>query len=238
MKDDHERWIQAEAMIPALPEVSLSTLPNLRLNEEMQRITPAIQTTLREQELVIRNPNRVELHSFALHMSLPEFFVKSGKKVFPTGSEAAFKRVQPDMAGFVSGHGCITAGPPGPTTQCRLEIDKLPALSECYLAFYTVAPDDTMPTMPYSRGPMGIEYSGNPEDMETTKVCHFYLEGTYKFLLRGEFIECKLFVPLFFKVAERRITSLPVQATTDPWRVWEYTMVTGCVMQSGQAKAE
>src|SRR5258708_1354821 len=38
MKADHERWIQAEAMIPALPAVSLSTLPNLRLNAELQQI--------------------------------------------------------------------------------------------------------------------------------------------------------------------------------------------------------
>jgi len=238
MKADHERWIQAEAMIPELPEVSLSTLPNLRVNEELQQITPAIQATLREQELVIRNSNRVELHSFALDMSLPEFVAKSGKKVFPTGSVAAFKRVEPDMAGFVSGHGSITAGPPVLTTQCRLEIEKLPALSECRLAIYTIPPDDTMPTMPYSPGPMGIEFFGNPEDMETTKVCHFYLEGTYKFLMRGEFIEGELFVPLFFKVAERCITSLPVQATTDPWRRWRYTMGSGFVMQSGRIKAE
>jgi hypothetical protein len=142
------------------------------------------------------------------------------------------------MAGFVSGHGSITAGPPVPTTQCRLEIEKLPALSECRLAFYTIPPDDTMPTMPYSPGPMGIEFFGNPEDMETTKVCHFYLEGTYKFLMRGEFIEGKLFVPLFFNVAERCVTSLPVQATTDPWRRWSYTMGSGFVMQSGRVKAE
>jgi hypothetical protein len=238
MKADHERWIQAAAMIPALPEVSLSTHPNLRLNEELQQITPMIQATLREQELIIGNPNRVELYSFALNMSLPEFVVKSGKKVFPTGSAAAFKRVQPDMAGFVSGYGSITAGPPAPTTQCRLEIEKLPALSECRLAFYTIAPDETMPTMPYSPGPMGIEFFGNPEDMETTKVCHFYLQGTYKYLMRGEFIEGKFFVPLFFKVAERCITSLPVQATTDPWRPWQYTMGSGFAIQSGPVKAE
>jgi hypothetical protein len=238
MKADHERWVQAEAMIPALPEVSLSTLANLRLDEELQQITPEIQATLREQELLIRNPNRVERHSFVLDMALPEFFTKVGKTVFPPGSEAAFKTVQPDMVGFVSGHLSITAGRPVPTTQCRLEIEKLPALSECRQAFYTIAPDDTMPTMPYSPGPTGIEFFGNPEDMETTKVCHFYLQGTYKFLLRGEFIEGQFFVPLFFKVSERAISSLPVQVTTDPWHPWSYTMRAGIVMQSGRVKAE
>jgi hypothetical protein len=171
-------------------------------------------------------------------MSLPEFVVKSGKKVFPTGSIAAFRRMQPDISGFVSGSISITAGPPVPTTQCHLEIEKLSALSECRLAFYTIAPDDTMPTMPYSPSPMGIEFFGNPEEMETTKVCHFYLEGTYKFLMRGQFIEGKIFVPLFFKAAERSITSLPVQATTDPWRPWRYTNSSGFVMQSGPIKAE
>jgi hypothetical protein len=238
MKADHERWIQAEAMIPALPEVTLSTLPSLRLDEELQQITLPVQTTLREQELVIRNPNRVDLHFLALDMSLPEFVVKSGKKVFPPGSVAAFRRVQPDITGFVSGEGSITARPAGPTTQCRLEIEKLPALSECRLAFYTIAPDGTMPTMPYSPGPMGSEFFANPADMEATKVCHFYLEGTYKFLMRGEFIEGKLFLPLFFKVTARRITSLPVQASTDPWRVWRYTLVSGFAMHAGGIKAE
>ena len=113
MKADHELWIQAEAMIPALPEVSLSTLPNLRLNDQLQHITPEIQERLREQELVIRNPNRVELHSFALDMSLPEFVTKSGKKKFPTGALVAFKKAEPDMVGSVRG-GTITACPPGP----------------------------------------------------------------------------------------------------------------------------
>jgi len=225
-------------MIPTLPEVCLSTLPSLRLCDDLQQITPAIQAKVREQELVIRNSNRVELHSFDLDMLLPEFVVKSGKKAFPTGGTAAFKRIQPDMSGFVSGSGMITAGPSAPTTHCRLEIEKLPALSECRFAFYTIAPDDTMPTMPYSPGPMGIEFSGNPEEMETTKMCHFYLEGTYKFLMRGEFIESKLFVPLFFKVAERCIKSLPVQPTTGPWRPWRYTMSSGFVMQCGPVKAE
>jgi hypothetical protein len=85
-------------------------------------------------------------------------------------------------------------------------------------------------------GPVGIEFFGNPEDMETTKVCHFYLEGTYKYLMRGEFIEGSFFVPLFFKVAERSITSLPIQETSDPWRPWRYTTGPGFTMQSGPLK--
>jgi hypothetical protein len=56
--------------------------------------------------------------------------------------------------------------------------------------------------------------------------------------MRGEFVEGKLFVPLFFKVAERCITSLPVQATTDPWRRWKYTIGSRFVMQFGRVKTE
>jgi hypothetical protein len=233
MKADHEHWIQAEAMIPALPEVSLSTLSSLRLNEELNQITATVQATLREQELVIRNSNRVELHCFVLDMSLPEFVVKSGKKAFPAGAVVTIKKVEPDMSGFVNGNGSVTLGRQVPTTQCRLEIEKLPASSECRLAFYTIAPDETLPTMPYSRGPMGIESFGDPEVMQTTKVCHFYLEGSYKFLMRGEFIEAKLFVPLFFKVADRSIGSLPVQGTTERWRRWTYALSPGFVLQCG-----
>jgi hypothetical protein len=238
MKADHERWVQAEAMIPKLPEISLSTLPHLRFSEELQKITPAIQATLREQELVIRNPNRVELRSFTMGMSLPEFFTKMGKQKIPAGSVIALQTVQPDVTGFVSGQGSITAGRRVPTTQCRVEIAELPALSEYRIAFYTIPPDDTLPTMPYSPGPMGIELFGNPEDMEATKVCHFYLEGTYQFFLRGEFVEAKFFVPLFFKVAGRCITSLPVQTTTDPWHPWRHTMSSGVVMHFGPVAAE
>jgi hypothetical protein len=238
MKAAHEQWIAGEAMIPALPDVTLTTLTNLRLTDELQHITAEIQGAWREQELVIKNLNRVELYAFVLHMSLPEFVVKSGRKAFPTGAVASFKRDEPEMVGLIRGQGCITAGPPVPTTQCRLEIEKLPASSESRLAFYTIAPDETMPTMPYSHGPMGVEFFGNPEDMETTKVCHFYLEGTYKFLMRGEFIESKVFVPLFFKVAERRIRSLPVQATAEPWRCFCWMMGSGATLQAGHIKPD
>jgi hypothetical protein len=238
MKSVHERWIAAEAMILLMPEVSLRTLHHLRLNAELQHIDAAIQATLREQELVIRNPNRVELHLFTLDLCLPELVVKSGQKQFHTGAVVRFLRVQPDMVGVIRGEGSVTAGPPVPTTQCRVEIEKLPASSESRLAFYTIAPDDTMPTMPYSPGPMGREFFGNPEDMETTKVCHFYMGGTYQFVHRGEFVKGTLFVPILFIAAERRATSLPVQQTTEPYKVFRFTMGSGATIRVGMVQPE
>jgi len=85
---------------------------------------------------------------------------------------------------------------------------------------------------------MRIEAYGNPEEMHTTRVCHFYLEGAYKFAMRGEFFQGTFFVPLFFEAAQRSISSLPAQASRQSWRVWSYTMSYGFVMQVGASKAD
>ncbi len=76
----------------------------------------------------------------------------------------------------------------------------------------------------------------DPEEMDSHKERHFYLEGCYQFLLRGEFVTNACFVPLLFKTKERTITSYPVQETTEPWKIWRVMLGSGATLTVGGPK--
>ncbi len=178
MKADHERWIAAEAMIPSPPGITLSTRDRLRLHANLPEITEAVQAALREHELVIRNPNRVELSNLALVMILPETVHRDGHAEVPTGPRVSIRPIYPAMTGSVTGNARVTAGPDVPTQNFRLEIDRLPANSHFRIAFYTVVPEQTMPY----RLCKFLDNFPDPEGVcPKTLVCRW----KYRQLLRG-----------------------------------------------------
>jgi hypothetical protein len=73
----------------------------------------------------------------------------------------------------------------------------------------------------------------DPEKMDEHKECHFYLEGTYQFLLRNEYVTGNFFVPLLFKAEPRTVTSYPVQDSSFPWKVWSGTISRGATLGVG-----
>src|SRR5262245_27956366 len=50
MKATHEQYISAQAMIPAPLAITLNAQPALRLSQGLEKVTPAIQETFRDQE--------------------------------------------------------------------------------------------------------------------------------------------------------------------------------------------
>lgn len=234
MKDEHEQWIAAEGMIPSLPVVTLQTRNDLRLHQKyLPQITPQLQAALREQELVVQNPNRVELFNFSLDMNLPEVVARPGHFSVPTGPVIQFRPIRFASTGSVSGNASVTAHPSGPTHQWNLAIERLPANSEFRIAFYTVLPDESMPSMPYQLCQTAPEVFNDPERMDEHKECFFYLDGTYQFVLRGEYVPVTLFVPLLFKAKERTARSYPVQDSIQPWKVWRDVMGSGATLAAG-----
>ena len=137
------------------------------------------------------------------------------------------------MTGIVRGNATVTAHPLGPTHQWNLEIDRLPANSEFCFAFYTVVPDESMPSMPYQKCKTLPDLFKDPEEMATHKECHFYLKGSYQFVLRNEFVTTAIFVPLLFKAKERAINSYPVQDSPEPWKVWNDVLCSGATLKVG-----
>jgi len=127
MKTQHEQWIATEAMIPKLPCITLSTRNALQLCELLPEITSEVQAALREQELVIRNPNRIELFNFVLETSLPETFNRGGNHRSPAGPQIRIQPIYPAMTAVVKGNAKVRAGRPAPTFYYRFEIDKVPA---------------------------------------------------------------------------------------------------------------
>ncbi len=87
--------------------------------------------------------------------------------------------------------------------------------------------------MPYQLCKMSDDFMKDPEEMDSHKECHFYLEGSYQFMLRNEYVTTSFFVPLLFKAHERKIKSYSVQDTVEPWHVWRGQLMSGGTLQVG-----
>lgn len=231
MKIAHERWVAAEAMIPTIPKITLATQPTLGFSPSLHEITTELLATLREQELVIENPNRVDLLNFKLEMNLPEVVMAGGNSDVPIGSQVRTRAVQPANRVFLSGDASATVGRPIATMHHLLEADNLGAGAKITTAFYTAKPEMTMP---YDLVRLNPESGfADPAKMDEHKECHFYLQGTYQFLLRKEYVTGTVFVPLLFNAESRTVASYPVQDTTEPWKVWHGVVMKGATLRTG-----
>jgi hypothetical protein len=59
----------------------------------------------------------------------------------------------------------------------------------------------------------------DPDAIIPPDLINFFVEGTYQFLLRGEYVTAGIFVPLRYSWRSREITTLPGQTSPEGWRV-------------------
>jgi hypothetical protein len=181
---------------------------------------------------VIENPNRVDLFNLKIEMNLPEVVAGRGDSIVPIGINVQINAVDPQLQAHVSGGGSVTQGPKVPTRHHILQADKLGPHQKIVTGFYTAKPEQTMP-YDFVRLNPDSNFE-DPEKMDEHKICFFFLEGTYQFLLRGEYVTGKLFVPLFFKADPRMTESRPVQTSSEPWRVARAEFTRGANLQTGK----
>jgi hypothetical protein len=232
MKTAHEKWISAEAMIPLPPVISLRTQPALRFSQGLKEITPPIQATYRDQELVIENPNRVDLFNLKLDLNLPEVLMCGGDYSIPPGVDLRLNAVDPPNQAVVRGNASATDGQKVPTTHWTLQADKLGPGQRIVLGFYTAKPEMTMQYDLVRLNP-DLNHE-DPEKMDEHKICFYFLEGKYQFLLRSEYVTGNVFVPLSFKADTRMTESRPVQTSSDPWRVARASLTRGADLKIGK----
>src|SRR5262249_778820 len=137
--------ISAQAMIPAPLVITLNTQPSLRLSQGLKEITPQIQETFRDQELIIENPNRVDVFNVKLELHLPEVIMCGGDYTLPPGIDVHFNPIDPPLQATVKGNASVTKGPKVPNTHWVLETDRLGPGQAIVMGFYTAKPDMTMP---------------------------------------------------------------------------------------------
>jgi hypothetical protein len=217
MKEEHEKWISGQGMIPAMPDIRVITRSGLRTHECFAALTQEILNHLREQELCIRNVSRMPMHNFKFAINLPESILTYGYFQKPLSSHFAAKpAIGPWTVESVQPGGKIIATKPGPIPNHTLEIDVLPASEAITISCYTFAPAQMMLYDTIDSPPRPCE---DPDAIIPPDLLNFFVEGTYQFLLRGEYVTADIFVPLRYSWRKREITTLPGQTSPEGWRV-------------------
>jgi hypothetical protein len=222
MKDDHEKWIAAEGMIPAMPEIALATRSGLRLAPGVESIDAALLDAFREQELTIRNPNRVELFTLKLNMHFPEAVVRYGKPTKNAGTRIEALPVRPAWTvDSVQPGGAVLNADASPTPNHTLEIPRLGANENVSIPFYTVQHYQVMmtPGPVTAPGPAEFVPMPDPDALPETNQLHWFLQGSYQFLLRGEYVTTEILVPLRYKFKDRKVTSLRCESSAEAWEL-------------------
>jgi hypothetical protein len=228
-KADHEQWIANEGMIPSLPEVSLVTLEGLRTHPTLGPISSEGMVVLREQELTLRNPNRVELFNLKMAMRLPEAVLTYGHHRKNAGTHfSAMPDRPPWTVESVQKDGKVIAQAPQPTPNHTLEVPRFSANETITIAFYTLSFFTPMLFKDAHSPPIPAE---DPDSCFPENHISFFLAGTYQFQLRGEFATNEFFVPLKYSFKERKVRSLPCQTSSDSWDVNPIQLFPGIQLQ-------
>ncbi len=225
MKAEHERWVDGQEMIPRLPEITVKTLRGLRLHNNLKTIAQQDVERLREQQLLIRNPNRVPLHNLKLAMFLPEEVRSAGHCSWNPAIQLDFR---PAHTGWTvesaEGVNRVSAGQEMPTTNHILTLSHIPPGDQVELSLYTGNPVEVM-ICDESGGP--LRPAPDPDNVFPPHHLLFFLKGTYQFILRGEYVTVEILVPLQYIFKDRLLTSLPVQDSVEPWDLSPMTRFPG-----------
>ncbi len=217
MKDEHEKWIAGQGMIPAMPEITVITRTGLRTHERLSVLTQEMLDHLREQELWVRNVSRMQLHNLKFAVHLPESILTYGHFQKNVGTHFEAKpAIGPWTVDSVQPGGKVVATRPGPIPNHTLAINMLSASETFTIACYTFAPAQVVLYDTLDSPPRPAE---DPDAIMPEDLIHFFIEGSYQFLLRGEYVTADVFVPLRYSWRNRVITTLPGQPSREGWRV-------------------
>jgi hypothetical protein len=222
MKEDHEAWIAAEGMIPKMPVITLSTRTGLRLSPTVPNIDPVLLDVFREQELIISNFNRVELFTLKLNMFLPEAVVRYGQPTKNAGTRIEALPVRaPWEVVSVQSDGAVANTEQAPTPNHTLDIQRLGANEIVIIPFFTISYFQMMLiTDPQSaHSPVEPVPMHDPDALPETNYLRWFLQGSFQFLLRGEYMTNEILVPLRYKFKDRKTMSLPCEPSTDSWHL-------------------
>ncbi|MGI8978578.1 MAG: hypothetical protein ACR2FY_05095 [Pirellulaceae bacterium] len=225
MKNEHEQWIGAQGMIPKLPEVSLVTLTGLRLHPAFSTITTEELATIREQELTLHNLNRVPLHNVKLTMYLHEPVLMGGKSTHNAGTVIRVIPAETPWTVTSAGAGAVIDPPQNLAQNLILEIQVLSPAESVIIPFYTCDPQYQAET------DQPVDCEIDLDSIYTGFRTPFFLEGTYQFLLRGEYVTTEIFVPLRYSYKNRTIASFPSQISREPWEVTPTILFRGVQLQ-------
>ncbi|GAA4440301.1 hypothetical protein [Bremerella cremea] len=216
-RTEHEAWIAAEETIPKLPQIGITTCQGLRLISKLEAIDADHVKLLREQELTFCNPNRVQFHNIQMNMRLPEAVYTYGEPSKKAGTKIIAKPDRTPWTVSSVGSGSVSAGEHAPTPNHVLEIPLLSAEETVRIPFYTFEYFQIMLSPPDEKS---LVPAPNPDDVNMGNKLNWYFEGTYQFVLRGEFITADFFVPLRYSFDRRVVTSLPCQSTAERWELF------------------
>jgi hypothetical protein len=220
MKAEHEQWIADEGMIPTLPDISLTTRTGLRPHANLPSITGEMLAELRELDLTIKNDNTVPLFNLKLGLHLPEPIVAFGHLQKNTGTRFSCKPLHvPWTVESVQTGGAVRAGDEKPSANHLLEIAALSAKEYVQFSFYTAGEGILLISDSPGSPPRRAENPDEILQMLPQNLVHFFLEGTYQFVLRGEYITADVFVPLRYNFKDRITTSLPCRSSRESWNV-------------------
>jgi hypothetical protein len=154
MKEQHEKWIAAQGMIPSLPEVVMSTCAGLTLIPKLSAVTVEMLNLFRQHRLTIRNGARVELHNLKMMMWLPEAVFTYGDPIKNAGTRLEAKPHRPPwtVEAVQSGGAVRTPQEQSWTPNHTLEIPRLSATEMVVIPIYTMpffqvaaSPDASVP---------------------------------------------------------------------------------------------
>ncbi len=230
MKEQHERWIDGQGMIPALPQITLATRSGLRLVPKLSVVNQELLGFLREQELTLRNGNRVELHNLKLMMRLPEAVFTYGDPVKNAGTRLELRPHRPAWTvESVQEGGAVRHPVQAPTPNHTFDAPRVSANETIAVPIYTL-PYFQVSATPDPSHPLVL---GEDPDafLPQDRRVWWYLEGSYQFLLRGEYVTNELFVPLRYSFRDRAVTSLPCESSAEGWEILPIMLFPGIHLQ-------
>jgi hypothetical protein len=177
---------------------------------------------LREQELSIRNPNRVELFTLKLNMYFPEAVITYGEPTKNAGTRIEAKPVHSAWTvNSVQPGGAVLNADPSPTPNHTLDIARLGAKENITIPFFTVKWFQMMRLSDPAAPPGAASFIPieDPDSLPETNSLQWFLQGSFQFLLRGEYVTNELLVPLRYKFKDRKINSLPCESSVEAWRL-------------------
>lgn len=214
---EHEDWLRNGGIVPALPEVTLTTAAGLALPDVPATVTAADCAEFREHHLVIRNRAAVPLANVALYLQLPEPAVAYRVTDRSPGCLGGWKRAGQPMQVIATGGGGVTRlRPPLPPVTLAGSFSEIPPSFAVETVFLTsmkpYEAHDLTPGFPF----------GAPDD---PKVVLYYLEGRFQFEYRGATMGRAFFSPIRKDEGSRSFELLGVSEGYGDWKPVKIDMV-------------